>query len=146
MKLIWMMAFLVCMKQTRNAILFWIALVLAVIFIPLGGIYGVARNIIIHGWVGAFELFSIKNKMLAISIDKLGNVAGGELWNDIFTKKKSIRYPFGHHDDTMSECFGRNKSKTDSDFGKWFSGFLNWLDPGHVEDAINDDDDGYLAK
>ncbi len=133
------------MKRLFNAILFWVALVMAAVFIPVGAVYGVIRNLLKHGPKKAARLYNDKRLMQAISIDKLGNVAAPELWEDLFTVETGINYPFGHHDDTLSEVLGRNeRSTTLSSVGTIISQILNWMDHNHVEDAIGPDVDGYL--
>jgi Zn-dependent protease len=112
-------------------ILMTLAIVLSVVLMPLGFVYTLIT----------FR-FSIKRlgsywKIIAISIDQLGNVVCANLFNDLLIKKEG--HKFGDEDETISMVLGLNKaSKTLLPLGKALAWLLNAIDPNHVEKAIED--------
>lgn len=70
-------------------------------------------------------------KDIAISIDRLGNVLGMYVFDDLLGDK------FGNGKETISARLGYNKlNKTEKPIGKFISKCLNLLDPFHVEKAV----------
>lgn len=74
-------------------------------------------------------------KRIAVSIDQLGNVMCGFLFNLILIKKDG--YKFGNEDDTISRVLGVNK-KIDklTKLGKFVANILNKIEPNHVEKSV----------
>jgi hypothetical protein len=88
---------------------------------------------------------------LAIALDKLCNVLFSYLLDVVFTKEYIVPedwtgkdrpwnmtpYRFGNHRDTISEVIGRNKQLgTLTRAGRALDWILDWIDPGHSEEAI----------
>lgn len=116
-------------------ILFIIALILAVLIVPIGMIYSF---IVLAIRFKGRTLIRIINRlffMIAYSIDQFGNVSCQFLFNDILIKKNG--YKFGDPDETISSVLGHNKkTKTLTIFGKFIVFLLNTIDPFHVEKAV----------
>lgn len=71
---------------------------------------------------------------IAISLDQLGNVLGGPLFNRTLRKKGG--HKFGHPDETISFVLGENKESGHlTKLGKFIADKLNKIDPNHVENA-----------
>lgn len=73
-------------------------------------------------------------RRLAITLDILGNVLGGPVWNKIFLKEANV-IVFGSRHDTMSFVFGMNTNNL-TGFGKLITKLLETIDPGHLKDAV----------
>jgi len=72
---------------------------------------------------------------IAVSLDQLGNVLGGPLFNVILKKKGG--YKFGHEDDTISMCLAINYLINNLTwFGLLIANTLERIDNGHLEKAI----------
>ena len=115
----------------KGFILLVIALTLSGILFPIGLIYSL---------ISLRFRFSSYLKVIAISIDQLGNVICEKLFNDTLIKtfNNKIPYSFGDEDNTISEVLGINKERgTLTKLGKWVSGVLNKIDPNHVENSIS---------
>ncbi|GGW36894.1 NUDIX hydrolase [Arenibacter certesii] len=113
-------------------ILFFISIILFVITVPLGFVYGLFHSIYKKGIVGIGE-YSLK---MAVSIDQLGNVVMQHLLNVIWIKKGG--YKFGNRDETISSVLGRNnKLKTLTAAGKFIDNFLNLIDKDHSLNSID---------
>ena len=110
----------------KGFILLVIALILSVILFPVGFLYSI------------FSLrfkFSSYLKVIAISIDQMGNVVCAELFNDTLVKKGA--YSFGDEDNTISEVLGINKKRGSlTKLGIWVAMVLNRIEKDHVEKAI----------
>lgn len=73
-------------------------------------------------------------RRLAITLDILGNVLGGPVWNRIFLKEANV-IVFGSRHDTMSFVFGMNRNNL-TRLGKFIVRILETIDPGHLNDAV----------
>jgi 8-oxo-dGTP diphosphatase len=106
-------------------LLFIIAYVAGIIFLPIGFIFG------------AFT-FTNDYKKIAISIDQLGNVILAPIMNLIFIKKDGFK--FGEPDMTISMVLGVNKQRKKLTYlGIFVALFLNKIEKDHVEKAIEAD-------
>ena len=113
-------------------LLFVISLILAVLTVPLGFIYGIGHAIITKGITGLGE-YTLK---IAISIDQLGNVIMQHLLNLLWIRKGG--YKFGNRDETISSALGRNKVLgTLTGFGKLMDKILDIIDPNHSLNSID---------
>jgi hypothetical protein len=114
----------------RGFILLIIALLLAIVLLPVGFAFQIITT-----------LFKSVNRYLftiAKSIDQLGNVVCADLFNTTLIKKNG--YKFGHEDVTISHVLGMNKKINTLTFtGKLLANFLNLIDKQHVEKAIEYD-------
>jgi len=114
----------------RGFILLIIALLLAIVLLPVGFAFQIITT-----------LFKSVNRYLftiAKSIDQLGNVVCADLFNTTLIKKNG--YKFGHEDVTISHVLGMNKKINTLTFtGKTLSWLLNIIEKDHVEKAIEYD-------
>ena len=72
---------------------------------------------------------------IAVSVDQLGNVICGRLFNDIMITKNW--YLFWDEDETISSCIWKNKKNGTLKFcGKVLDTILDAIDPGHSIKSI----------
>ena len=110
----------------KNAILFFIAIILFYVLAPLGFLYA----LVVHP--KAFSQYVYK---CAISTDQSGNVVLKWLFNDLLIKKGG--YEFGNEDETISSAIGRNlETQTLSFIGKALNSFLNMFEEDHAKNSI----------
>lgn len=111
----------------RGFVLLIVAIVLAIIILPIGFGYQIISS-----------LFRAVNEYLfkvAKSIDQLGNVVCMDLFNDTLIKKGGYR--FGNEDVTISHVLGMNEKKNKlSTLGKVLAWILNTIDKDHNRKAI----------
>lgn len=86
-------------------------------------------------------------KTVALSVDQLGNVLGGDMFAILFTKKGG--HHFGDPDDTISYVLARNFYKRKLNiFGKLLYWILNKIESGHgnksIQSKIESDQDGVM--
>lgn len=113
-------------------LLFIISLILVVLTVPLGFLYGICYKLLTKGLTGLGE-YTLK---IAISIDQLGNVIMQHLLNLLWIKKGG--YKFGNRDETISSALGRNKVLgTLTSFGRLMDKILDLLDPNHSLNSID---------
>ncbi len=113
-------------------ILFLISVVLSILTVPFGFLYGVLHGLFTKGFKGVGEFFL----KIAISIDQLGNVLMQHLLNVLWIKKGG--YKFGNRDETISSALGRNNQlDTLSAFGKMIDKILDRIDPNHSLNSID---------
>ena len=114
----------------RGFVLLIVAIVLAIIILPVGFGYQIISS-----------LFRALNEYLykvAKSIDQLGNVVCRDLFNDTLIKKGG--YQFGNEDVTISHVLGKNdQTKTLSVMGKGLAWILNTIDKDHNVKAIENE-------
>jgi len=112
------------MKNVQGFILFLVAVVMSFILLPFL-------------FLSSLFLCNVNDYlfMIALSIDQLGNVIGGPLFNYILIKENI--YEFGDPDDTISYVLGRNEAVGNlSLLGKLIVWCLNIIDPGHTQMAV----------
>jgi hypothetical protein len=113
----------------KGFILLVIAVLMSVVLYPLGLIYSLITFKFSFKELGAYWY------VMAISVDQLGNVVMGTLFNDILIKKYG--YKFGDEDATVSMALGVNKKMgTLTKLGKAIADILNFIEKDHVEKAI----------
>lgn len=113
-------------------VLLIISIVLFILTIPVGLIYGFVYKLFTKSIVGIGE-FSLK---IAISLDQLGNVTMQHLLNAIMIV--SGGYKFGNRDETISSVIGKNiELNTLSKFGKLIDTVLDFIDPKHSLNSID---------
>jgi hypothetical protein len=109
-----------------NILLILIAFILVATLAPFGILFNLLFN-----WKNRKRYFL----NIAISLDQFGNVVCATLLN--MTMLKGDYISFGHEDETISSCLGRNKKRgTLSGMGISLSNLLNKLDENHVEKSI----------
>ena len=115
----------------RGLILFTTALILQVIFYPIGFTYSVVLTICKSGYKALDRyLFNC-----AIAADQHANTFLAKLFNDIMIKVGG--HQFGNPDETISSVLGKNvKSKTLSYTGKALDFILNQIDKDHSIKSI----------
>ena len=111
----------------KSTIIFLLALILFILFSPLGLIYALIRGLS----DGSFYDYMLKS---AIGINQAGNVAMCYIFNDFFITGKNKR--FGNPNETISHVLGVNKLSCDLlPLGKALAFLLNTIQPNHVEMA-----------
>ncbi len=117
-----------------NFLLLFAAIVLAVIFFPIGIAFTLFRAIQQGSISKAMGYLSKSALAIALSIDTLGNTVCRDLLDA--TLRKSGGYPFGSYWETISRVLGKNKGRsTLTATGRELAALLNRIDPEHVEDA-----------
>lgn len=118
-------------------LLFIIAVVLTIITVPLGILYGFMKCLLKFDLKALFRKTNKYFRLLAISIDQMGNVAMQDLFDDILIKKNG--YKFGDVDETISSVLGKNERlKTLTGLGLLLVNFLNFIDPNHALNSIEE--------
>lgn len=108
-------------------LLFIIALILTVLLCPIGIIYSLLKMFL--------GFFSKLFMLVAIGMNRIGNVVCADLFNDILIHKDS-EHKFGDLKETISRVLGLNKRKgTLTSLGKFVANTLNKLHKEHVEKA-----------
>ena len=108
-------------------LLFIIGVILSTILSPIGIAYSVAKMLIIF--------FARIFLLIAIGMNRIGNVVCADLFNDILIHKDS-EHKFGDLKETISRVLGLNKRKgTLTKLGTSVANVLNWLHKDHVEKA-----------
>jgi len=118
-------------------LLFIISIVLTILTVPLGMLYTVFKFIFNNKFVLLFKVSNGYFYKFALAIDQMGNVAMQDLFNDIFIIKNDFR--FGDEDETISSVLGKNeRANTLSRFGKIIIKILNFIDPNHALNSIEE--------
>jgi len=113
-------------------LLFIIALLLVMIFFPIGVLFTIVKSFILLD----FSFISDYFRRLAISLDQFGNVSLGGLLNTLFIDGWSI-HKFGDPDETISSVLGKNKkAETLKYLGKKLDCLLDKLDKNHSLNSI----------
>ncbi|WP_064198656.1 MULTISPECIES: hypothetical protein [Emticicia] len=114
-------------------ILLLVSIILSIITLPLGIIWGIIYTIYKKSIQGLGE-YCLE---IAISIDQLGNVIMQHLLNLIWITKKSEN-KFGNRDETISSVLGKNKrDNTLTRFGIGIANLLDSIDENHVLNSID---------
>ncbi len=128
-----------------GTILFIISVILSVVLYPLGFIYTSIKLAIGVKFKTWFKRIDRIFKSTATAVDQVGNVFMQEIFNDILIKKNG--HKFGDDNETLSSVLGKNKQKCTLNFlGKMVAWILNKIDPNHVEKAITNSTNTYLAN
>ena len=119
--------------------LFIVAVLLSVIFMPLGVVYCIIRLWVKASFKTWFKRLEQYLLSMALAIDQLGNVIMQELFNDILIRKNG--YPFGDEDETISSCLGKNQQMDTLNMaGRALNAILHFLDHEHSIKAIEKDE------
>jgi len=106
-------------------LLFIIAIILSTILFPIGILYSILKMLIVF--------FARILLLVAIGMNRIGNVVCADLFNDILIKKDS-EHKFGDLKETISRVLGLNKRKgTLTKLGMAVANILNKLHKDHVE-------------
>lgn len=109
-------------------ILLIIAILLAVLLLPIGWLYSFFT---LRSKPGKLNYYA---KTIALSIDQLGNVVLSNLFNDTLITANG--YKFGDEDETISKVLGVNKHLGElTKLGRALAWVLNLIDKDHVEKA-----------
>lgn len=108
-----------------NLLLLIIAIVLFTVLAPLGIAYTFVMSIFFLK--NPFKYIGSIIKRIAVSIDQLGNVVCGDLFNVILIKQGTA---FGHEDDTVSKVLHLQCDNL-TFLGKEIYNLLEFIDPGH---------------
>ena len=113
----------------KGFILLITAVLMSIILYPLGWVYSLITFRLSLKQLGRYWF------VMAVSVDQLGNVVMGTLFNDILIRKYG--HKFGDEDQTVSMVLGVNKKMgTLTKLGKLIADILNFIDKDHVEKAI----------
>lgn len=107
-----------------------VAVILSAIFMPIGFIYSFFLSI----YKRNLKYFAKVLDKINVSIDQLGNVVCGDLFNVWFTKKGRN---FGLEDDTVSEVLAKNQDNLRLT-GKLVSNILEKIEPNHLKKALEE--------
>ena len=126
------------MNSLINFLLLLIALVLAVLFFPVGIVFTLIAATVTGSARKAIGYLSHSALSVALAIDMLGNTVCADLLNN--TMRLPGGYSFGNYRETISLVLGKNKERgTLSKAGRWLADILNKIDPNHVERAATGD-------
>ena len=118
-------------------LLFIIAVILTIITVPFGILYGFLKCLFKFDFNALFRKTNKYFRLLAISIDQMGNVAMQDLFDDILIKKNG--YKFGDVDETISSVLGKNeRMKTLTRLGLFLVKLLHFIDPNHALNSIEE--------
>ena len=118
-------------------LLFILAVVLTIITVPFGILYGFIKCLLKFDFKSLARKANKYFRLFAISIDQMGNVAMQDLFDDILIKKNG--YKFGNLDETISSVLGKNERlQTLTDLGRAIVSFLNFFDPNHALNSIEE--------
>ena len=108
------------------------AIILSVTTLWLGLLYTLATRI----FTIRFNEINRYFYDVAVSIDQLGNVIMRDLFNQILITSESP-HNFGDEDEVISSVLGKNQqTHTLTGLGKFLVRFLNFLDPNHTLNSI----------
>lgn len=108
-----------------SLLLLIIAIILFVVLTPFGLAYTFIMSFFFIR--NPFKYIGSIIKRIAVSIDQLGNVVCGDLFNVIMIKKGTA---FGHEDDTVSKVLHLQRDNL-TFLGKGIYNLLEFIDPGH---------------
>lgn len=115
-----------------NFVLFLIALILVLVFTPIGLVFTIIKSCIFWNR-GILKKYFFS---LAISLDQFGNVAMQGFFNICMVSNKS-KHKFGNPDETISSVLGKNqKANTLIYPGKRLVALLDALDKNHSLKSI----------
>lgn len=117
-------------KLTISLLIFVVACILSAIFMPIGFMYSFFLAI----YKRDLGYFVKVVDRINVSIDQLGNVVCGDLFNKIMIK---VGRQFGLEDDTISEVLARNQNNLRK-LGAILSAILEKLDPNHLNKSLEE--------
>jgi len=115
-----------------NLLLLLIAIILFAVLAPFGFIYTLVSSIFYLE--NPFKYVSHIILRIAVSIDQMGNVVCGDLFNVILVKSGT---PFGHEDDTVSKVLHINRHNL-TKLGLSIYNLFETIDPGHGTKSMID--------
>ena len=119
-----------------NILLYILSVLLRTLFVTIGIIYDIIQIFKTSHFDRSFKYIDQKYRSLAVLVDKFGNAACPEFWNDILIKKESV-HPFGILDQTISAVLGLNYlAGTLTKTGLFINNTLNFFWKGHTINAI----------
>lgn len=125
------------MQLFKNFALLLVAIVLAVVIIPVGFAFTVAKLF----FTSPKSLIKVVSSLFfvsAVSIDQLGNCSSYVFLNAILIKDDYL-YPFGNEDETISIVLGRNKVINNlSATGKFLDAILCVFEKDHSVKSIGE--------
>lgn len=118
----------------RGLILYLTALLLKLVFYPIGFVYSCLLTLFKNGYK-ELDLYLFN---CAIADDQQANVYLAKLFNDILIKKYG--HKFGNPDETISSVLGRNQLKNKLSLaGKSLNWILNLFEKDHSIKAIENE-------
>jgi hypothetical protein len=123
------------MKLFKNLILLLVAIILGVIFIPIGVVFAVVKLLLLSKPKKAYKVLTDLVFNIAVGIDQLGNTSCKYLFNATLIKGDTIE--FGNVDETVSSVLGKNYLANNlTKVGKVLNYILNKIDPKHSIKSI----------
>lgn len=123
-------------KFMRGLTLLLVSIILAIIAGAMSFVITPLYYIIRFDFQNGLNHFGDYMAKIALSIDQLGNVFGGSMFQLLFTRRGG--HLFGEEDDTISYVLARNHYKRKLNFfGKFVKLILELIDPGHLKDSIH---------
>lgn len=121
-----------------NFLLVDIAIILALLLIPFGLVFEVISAVRYERtWKKIYQYLSKVMRSIAKTIDILGNVCCGALFNAVLITKGG--YHFGREGETISSALGKNLLKgTLTKTGYALASFLDWIDENHCINSITE--------
>ncbi len=118
-------------------LLFVIAVVLSIITVPFGMLYGAIKCLLRFDFNSLIRKTNKYFRFMAIAIDQMGNVAMQDLFNDILIQNDG--YQFGDVDETISSVLGKNQRMNELTYlGYLLVRFLDFIDPNHALNSIEE--------
>ena len=115
-----------------NILLYIISVILRTLFVTIGIVYDIFQIFKTSHFDRSFKYIDQKYRSLAVLVDKFGNAACPEFWNDVLIKKESV-HKFGILDQTISAVLGLNYlAGTLSKTGLWLNNALNSIWEDHT--------------
>lgn len=119
----------------KGIIVFIVAVIIGIVLLPLGVIYGIFDAFYHRKFRTAWKRLTHYFWSGAIAIDQLGNALCSELFNDTLIRPSGAK--FGNPDETISSCIGRNKrAGTLTWLGKALDWILDKMDENHSIKSI----------
>lgn len=120
-----------------GVILYIVSVLVSLLIAPAGMLYGFFKQVYKRQFFHSFKVMDAKFLLMAVGIDRFGNIVCAELLTATMIKKDSI-HPFGMGKETISSVLGKNeKAGTLTTRGVWLCGKLNSIDPGHTSNSID---------
>ena len=119
-----------------NLLLLIVALALGIVLVPVGLMVGTLMSFLKKKWYRGIFYLGQNFRVIAVSIDQLGNVACSHLFNLTLIKKES-KHLFGNPDETISSVLGKNKLRnTLSRTGIILTKILGFFEKNHSIKSI----------
>lgn len=118
-------------------ILYLISLILQILLVPVGVIFGLFKAIYHTRFIDGFKKANAKFRKMAIGTDIFGNVYAEELFDAWFITSAAV-HTFGNYGETISAVLGHNQIQgTLTRTGKLLVKILDLIEKDHCIKAIS---------